>query len=68
MHKVPDISYMVMHSCSLLPLMSFPYLNSTASSLRLTARLTSFFSDSPCSPEVVDKMALLGTGVFRKHP
>jgi hypothetical protein len=58
MHDVPDISYMVMHFRSLLPLMNLPYLNST-SSLRMTVRLMSFFFDSPCSPEVVDKMALL---------
>jgi hypothetical protein len=44
---------------SFLPLMNFPYLNNTASCLRLKVWLKSFFFDSPFYPEMVDKMALL---------
>jgi hypothetical protein len=67
MQKVPDISYVIMHFCSLLPLMNFPYLNSTASSCEAEST-TDVSVNSPCSPEVVDKMALMIYRELEKAP
>jgi len=66
-----DILYVLMHFCSLLLLMNFPHLNSTASRCEAESATDEFlfwlslFSRSGWQDGITD---LLGTGVFRKHP